>query len=465
MTESIMAFNHQICNILWGMPMVVFLLLGGMYLTWKTGFIQFFHFGTALKSTFKGLFKKSKSGVTPFEAVCTALAGTVGTGNITGVAVALALGGTGAIFWMWVSALLGMATKYAEIVLAIKFREKNAAGEYAGGPMYYIKNGLGKRWGFLAKAFCVFGICASFGIGNMMQMGSAAGAIKTALCALPNTGYIKIVMPALGLFAAVLTGITVMGGAKGRGKLAAKVVPFMAILYMVGAAAVIAKNGRGILDAGRSIVGAAVSLKAAAGGAAGSMIATAIRHGLRRGIFSNEAGLGSSPIAHASADEKSPVKQGFWGIFEVFFDTIVMCTVTALAIICSGAEVSCLDGGAQTCIDTFSTVFGSGASAAFLATAIALFAFSSIVGWSLYGERCAEFLFGAGMITPYRLVFAAIVFISAITDFSFIIALSDTMNALMALPNMAAVLALSGTVLRETKEYFRRRAKNSAALL
>lgn len=462
MTESIAVLNERICDILWGMPMAAFLLLGGMYLTWKTGFVQIRRFGEAIRGVFHGFFEKSEKGVTPFEAVCTALAGTVGTGNITGVAVALALGGAGAVFWMWVSSFFGMATKYAEIVLAVRFREKNHYGEFVGGPMYYIKNGLGKRFRILARIFCIFGICASFGIGNMMQMGSAAGAVKTALDAVGGAVSRRTLIPILGMGAALLTVITVMKGARGRGKLSAKVVPLMSALYIMGAAAIIVKNADILGYAVTSIFRGAFSLRAASGGTVGGMIAMSARQGLRRGIFSNEAGLGSSPIAHASSDEKIPAKQGLWGIFEVFFDTIVMCTVTAIAILTSGAEISVSDGGANTCVSAFASVFGRGASAVFLALAISLFAFSSIIGWSLYGERCAEFLFGAGAVTPYRLIFSAVVFISSITDFSFMIALSDTMNALMAFPNMAAVLALSGTVSRETRTYFGKSGKRSA---
>ena len=466
MIEKIIALNSKISDIVWGAPMLAVLFVGGLYLAKTSGFIQIKKFGCALKSSIGGIFKKReiKGGVTPFEAVCTALAGTIGTGNIAGVVIAICMGGPGAILWMWLSAFVGMGIKYAEILLAVKYRERDSDGCWAGGPMYFIKNGLGSRWKWLAKLFCVFGIAASFGIGNMMQMGSIMTAVGETADVLLLEKYRWWLNPAVGLAMAVICGAAILGGVKGRGRLSSYIVPFMALLYILGALAVIVLNVERLLPAVCSIFEGAFCGKAAVGGVAGEGIRRAMSWGIKRGMFSNEAGMGSSPIAHASADTASPVEQGFMGIFEVFVDTIVICTLTGLMVLTSGISLPYgTAGGAEYCSKALSTVFGSGFSSVFMTCAMVLFAFSSIVGWSLYGERCVEYLTGKSGLAVYRMLFTAVIFMSSMMDFQLMIQVSDIMNALMILPNMTAVLALSPVVKRETGRYLRRTDKKIAA--
>ncbi len=464
LAEKIAEINGRIADIVWGAPMLALLIIGGFYLTKSSSFIQIRRFGSAMKKTLGGIFKKGSeknNAVTPFEAVCTALAGTIGTGNIAGVVIALCLGGPGAIFWMWVSAFIGMGIKYAEILLAVKYRERDPEGGYRGGPMYFIKNGLGSRFKWLAALFCIFGAVASFGIGNMMQMGSIMTALGGAIGAITEGEPVhRWMFPVVGLAMAAACAISIVGGAKRRGRMASFIVPFMAIFYIVGALAVICAHADRLLPVLGEIFSSAFTGTALLSGTAGETVRRAMSWGMKRGMFSNEAGLGSSPIAHASADTKSPVEQGFMGVFEVFFDTVVICTLTALMVLVSGVGLPYRSvGGAEYCAQALSTVFGDRLSSVFMAAAMALFAFSSIVGWSLYGERCVEYLAGKGAVDCYRAVFVAVIFLSSFMSFGFIIQISDIMNALMILPNMTGVLLLSPVVKRETGLYLRNARK------
>ncbi len=430
----------------WGAPTVAALMVCGAYLSLCCGFLQIRHFAFAMKRSVGRLFeKRSGSGTSALEAVCTALAGTVGTGNIAGVMVALTMGGPGAVFWMWVSAFLGMGTKYAEIVLAVRYREKRG-GEYVGGPMYYIKNGLGPGFRWLAVLFCIFGAAAAFGSGNMMQTGSIL-TVTRALGLGPA--------PLIGAVMALAVFLTCRGGAAGRGRAAAYLVPVMAGVYVLGTLTVIGANLQNLPAALGEIFTGALSPKAALGGVSGFGVGQAMSWGFRRGMFSNEAGLGSSPIAHASAEASSPAEQGLMGVFEVFADTSVICTLTALAVLTSGVPIAYgVPGGAEYCAAAFATVFGGRASLIFMASAMSLFAFSSIVGWSLYGERCVQFLLGDGAAKIYRLAFAAVTFLGSLAPFTGVLYVCDIMNALMALPNLPALILLAPEAGRLTEEYF-----------
>jgi AGCS family alanine or glycine:cation symporter len=423
---------------------MLFLLVGtGVYLTIGTNFFSILKLGYVLKNTLLKIFSKDQSGegeITPFQAVATALAATVGTGNIAGVATAIALGGPGAVFWMWVSAVFGMTTKFGEVVLSIKFREKTEDGRFVGGPMYYIANGLNMKW--LATVFAIFGAIAAFGIGNMVQSNSVAASLQESFNISPLV---------TGLVLAVLTALVILGGIKRIGSVTEKLVPGMASIYILGAIFIIIMNGSHIPEAFGLIFGNAFTGTAAVGGFAGSTLAMAVRFGVARGVFSNEAGLGSAPIAHAASTTDHPVRQGLWGVFEVFMDTIVICTLTALAILVSGLWNTGATGAALTTQAFDEAIIGGGY---IVSIGIMLFAFSTILGWSYYGERCAEYLFGEKAIVPYRIIWIPFVVIGAIGGLDFIWALADTMNGLMAIPNLVGVLMLSGTILKLTKEFF-----------
>jgi AGCS family alanine or glycine:cation symporter len=423
---------------------MLFLLVGtGVYLTIGTNFFSILKLGYVLKNTLLKIFSKDQSGegeITPFQAVATALAATVGTGNIAGVATAIALGGPGAVFWMWVSAVFGMTTKFGEVVLSIKFREKTEDGRFVGGPMYYIANGLNMKW--LATVFAIFGAIAAFGIGNMVQSNSVAASLQESFNISPLV---------TGLVLAVLTALVILGGIKRIGSVTEKLVPGMASIYILGAIFIIIMNGSHIPEAFGLIFGNAFTGTAAVGGFAGSTLAMAVRFGVARGVFSNEAGLGSAPIAHAASTTDHPVRQGLWGVFEVFMDTIVICTLTALAILVSGLWNTGATGAALTTQAFDEAIIGGGY---IVSIGIMLFAFSTILGWSYYGERCAEYLFGEKAIVPYRIIWIPFVVIGAIGGLDFIWALADTMNGLMAIPNLVGVLMLSGTIIKLTKEFF-----------
>lgn len=441
--DFIMNLNSTINGFVWGPPMLFLLVGTGVYLTIGTNFFSILKLGYVLKNTLLKIFSKEQAGegeITPFQAVATALAATVGTGNIAGVATAIALGGPGAVFWMWVSAVFGMTTKFGEVVLSIKYRERTEDGRFVGGPMYYIANGLNMKW--LATVFAVFGALAAFGIGNMVQSNSVAASLQESFNISPLV---------TGLVLAVLTALVILGGIKRIGSVTEKLVPGMASIYILGAIFIIIMNGSHIPEAFGLIFGNAFTGTAAVGGFAGSTLAMAVRFGVARGVFSNEAGLGSAPIAHAASTTDHPVRQGLWGVFEVFMDTIVICTLTALAILVSGLWNTGATGAALTTQAFDEAIIGGGY---IVSIGIMLFAFSTILGWSYYGERCAEYLFGEKAIVPYRVIWIPFVVIGAVGGLEFIWALADTMNGLMAIPNLVGVLLLSGTILKLTKEFF-----------
>ena len=462
--DAIIQINSAINGFVWGPVMLVLLVGTGLYLSISTGFVQFRKFGYAMKNTIGKVFHKAEAGhgeITPFQAVTTALAATVGTGNIAGVTGAIVLGGPGAVFWMWISALVGMCTKYAEVLLAVKYRERNENGEWVGGPMYYIKNGLGKHFKWLGTIFAVLGAIAAFGIGNISQINSIADSVNQVAqafnpAAVDAKNTIALVT---GIVIAIFVGLVVIGGVKRIGQVTEKLVPFMAIIYIVCAVIVVIAHAGAIPAVFGMIFKGAFNPSAVVGGAAGITIRLAMTKGVGRGVFSNEAGLGSAPIAHASTSERDPVKQGLYGIFEVFMDTIVICTLTSLVVLCSGvAEGHWGEGalaGATTTIAGFSTVFGQKFGATLLALGLLLFATSTILGWSLYGTRCIEYLFGHKAVKPYQLLFVIVIVLGAVADLTLVWDISDTLNGLMAIPNLIGLLLLSPVVIKVTKDYFK----------
>lgn len=441
--DFIMELNSAVNNFVWGPPMLVLIVGTGIYFTLRTGFFSVRKLGYILKNTLMKMFAKDQTGegeVTAFQAVATALAATVGTGNIAGVATAIASGGPGAVFWMWLAAIFGMTTKFAEVVLAIKYREKTEDGRFIGGPMYYIRNGLG--WNWLAVIFAVFGALAAFGIGNMVQSNSVAASLQTSFNLNPWI---------TGIVLAVLTALVIVGGIKRIGAFTEKLVPFMAAIYILGGLIIIIVNASAIPTAFALIFKSAFTGQAAVGGFAGVTIANAVRFGVARGVFTNEAGLGSAPIAHAAATTDHPVRQGLWGVFEVFADTICICTITALVIITSGIWETGLSGAELTTTAFDSSLPGGG----YIVTiGVTLFAFSTIIGWEYYGERCLEYLVGPKSIMIYRIIWIPFIVVGAIGGLEPIWALADTLNGLMAIPNLIGLLALSGIVLKLTKEFF-----------
>lgn len=458
MLEWIAKINTAVNGFIWGIPAMICIIGVGLYLSAGTGFVQIRRFGYAIRNTLGRIFDKkeaSDGSMTPFQAVCTALAGTVGTGNIAGVAGAIALGGPGAVFWMWISALLGMCTKFSEVVLAVHFREKNEHGDWVGGPMYYIKNGLSKKWRFLAVLFAIFGVLAVFGTGNATQVNTIVTALDSALMNYHLIGDENVSLFNLiaGIVITICVGLVLLGGIKRIGSFTEKLVPFMALLYIILSLGVVIFNIRSIPAVLGSIIQGAFQPKAVTGGIIGSLFIS-MRRGVSRGIFSNEAGLGTGSIAHASADTGSPVRQGLFGIFEVFMDTIVICTLTALVILCSGTPVAYGEAaGADLTIAGFTASYGKWISV-FTAVALICFAFSTIIGWGLYGARCAEFLFGARVIRPFMVVYSLVSILGATVDLGLLWEISDTFNGLMVIPNLIAVFLLSGTVFRLSKEYF-----------
>jgi AGCS family alanine or glycine:cation symporter len=374
----------------------------------------------------------------------TALAATIGTGNIAGVATAIALGGPGAIFWMWLTALIGMATKYSEAVLAVKYREVDARGKHVGGPMYYIKNGLGEHWHWLGFLFALFGMIAAFGIGNMVQANSVADALHSSEFKVPTN--------ITGIVIAVLAGSVILGGISRIATVAVKLVPFMAIAYVGGALIIILMNIADVPAALSLIINSAFTGTAATGGFAGAAIWAAIRFGVARGIFSNEAGLGSAPIAHAAAKTNDPIHQGMIGMLGTFIDTIIVCTMTALVIILTGAWTSG-ENGAGLSILAFSHAL-PGVGAHIVTFALVVFAFTTILGWSYYGERCAEFIFGVKAILPYRILWLIAIPLGAMGKLGLIWLLADVLNGLMALPNLIALILLSPMVFKLSRDYF-----------
>lgn len=459
MLDKIDAVNSVVNNFIWGVPAMICIIGVGFYLSIRTNFLQIRKFPYAMKVTFGRMFKKKTAedgALTPFQAVCTALAATVGTGNIAGVAGAIAIGGPGAIFWMWISALLGMCTKFAEVTLAVRFREKNKDGDYVGGPMYYIKNGLGKRWRWLAYLFSAFGVLTVFGTGNATQVNTITTAIDSALYSynILSEDTAPTFNLLIGIVLAILIGLILLGGIKRIGQVTEKLVPAMAILYIVLSIGVVFVNIHRIPAVFSSIIQGAFRPASVTGGVVGSFFLS-MKKGVSRGIFSNEAGLGTGSIAHACADTKKPVKQGFFGVFEVFVDTIVICTLTALVILCSGVPVTYGQAaGAELTISGFTATYGNWISI-FTAVAMCCFAFSTIIGWGLYGSRCMEFLFGTRMNKPFMFVYSLVAIVGATMNLGLLWSIAETFNGLMVIPNLIAVFLLSGVVVKLVREYFK----------
>lgn len=447
--ELISAINTAINDIVWG-PIMLTLLIGtGLFLSIRTGFMQFRKFGYMMKNTILGMFSKNQhhkdeSGVSPFQAVATAMAGTIGTGSIAGLATAIISGGPGAVFWMWVSALLGMVTKYSEIVLSLKYREKNESGQWVGGPMYYIRNGLNMKW--LAALFAVFAMVACLGTGNATQSNSIAVALKSTLNVDP---YIT------GVVLTVIAAAVILGGMRRIASVNEKLVPVMAVFYVVCTVLALTVNIKQVPAAFALIFREAFNFKAAAGGTAGYGIMLAMHYGFSRGVFSNEAGLGSAPIAHAASSAKNPVQQGLWGMFEVFFTTIVICTLSAIVILTTGIWETGEFQGAALSIASFNKIF-PGVGGAIVTVATIFFALSTILGWAYYGEVSMEYLSrnSTTAVRIYRCLYVLFVFIGAVGSLDLIWSISETMNGLMAIPNLIGIIGLSKVIKKETKDHF-----------
>jgi alanine or glycine:cation symporter, AGCS family len=457
--EFITNLNQAVNQFIWGVPAMICILGVGLYLSIGTRFLQIRKFGYAIKTTLGRMFKKKEASdgtMTSFQAVCTALAGTVGTGNIAGVAGAIALGGPGAVFWMWCSALLGMCTKFAEVTLAVHFHERNSKGELVGGPMYYIRNGLGKKWQWLAFAYALFGVLTVFGTGNATQVNTITAAIDSAVQSFYTipANMLSTVNLVIGIIIAMLVAVVLLGGVKRIGNVAERLVPFMAVLYIIMSLGVVILNINRLPAVFASIIGGAFTPSGFTGGMVGSLFLS-MKKGVSRGIFSNEAGLGTGSIAHACADTQEPVKQGLFGIFEVFADTIVICTLTALVILCSGTTIGYGEAaGAELTIAGFTIVYGNWIT---ILTALALccFAFSTIISWGLYGSRCISFLFSTDkVVKPFLVVYSFVSILGATIDLGLMWDIADTFNGLMAIPNLIGIFLLSGTVFKLTKDYF-----------
>lgn len=467
MLESIIKINQAVNGFIWGVPAMICIIGVGLLLSVRTRFIQVRKFGAALKNTIGKIFDKTQAkdgSMSPFQAVCTALAGTVGTGNIAGVAGAIALGGPGAIFWMWCSAFLGMCTKFSEVTLAIHFREKNANGEYVGGPMYYIKNGLSKKWHFLAVLYALFGVLTVFGTGNATQVNTIVSSIHSAL---HNLHIIDGTVDEranliFGIFIAAFVAMVLLGGIQRIGQVSEKLVPFMAALYVILAIGVVILHISRVPAVFAMIFKSAFTPQAATGGIIGSMFLS-MKKGVSRGIFSNEAGLGTGSIAHACADTNNAVHQGMFGIFEVFMDTIVICTLTGLVILLGAPNIVYGQAaGAELTISGFTATYGGWVSI-FTAVAMCCFAFSTIIGWGLYGSRCIEFLGGEKLVRPFLVAYSFVSIIGATINLGLLWDIADTFNGLMAIPNLIGVIALSPVVMKITKNYVARIIKKEDA--
>ena len=441
--EQITLFLGKVNDFAWGWPLLVLLLGTGLLLTVRLGLIQIVKLPKALKLIFTA--KNHGDGdINSFCALCTALAATVGTGNIVGVATAIAAGGPGALFWMWIAAFIGMATKYAEGVLAIKYRTVDANGQMSGGPMYYILNGMGKKFKPLAVFFAFSGVLvALLGIGTFSQVNSITSSINSLTGLSPKI---------ISIIVAALVGLIVIGGIKNISKVSSKIVPIMAILYLIACGVILAVNFEAIPSAFMTIISSAFTGHAAMGGFTGAVMKDAISKGVARGVFSNESGLGSAPIAAAAAKTHWPAEQGLISMTGTFIDSILICTLTGLTLVITGIWTTDTSAALMT-QGAFSTVFGSFGSAT-LSICLVLFAFTTILGWNYYGERCIEFLFGVKGIKPYRLVFILMVALGGFLQIQLVWTIADIVNALMAFPNLIALLALSGVVVKETKAYF-----------
>lgn len=438
--------NHVVNAVVWGPLMLALIIFVGVMFSVRLRFFQIFKCKLWLQQTFGSLFNKEnlkdgkKDGITPFQAVSTALASAIGTGNVVGVATAITLGGPGAVFWMWIAAFFGMMTTFAENVLGLKYRTVNELGEKVGGPMYYIEKGLGQRW--MACFFAFACILASFGMGNMTQANSIAASLKKSFNLSPEV---------VGLVLAAIIGCIIFGGVKRISQVSAKIVPFMTIFYILGGLVVIVAHAKNLPKALFDIISGAFNRRSVSGGATGFIMSNAIKYGISRGVFSNEAGLGSSPIVHAASNEIEPVNQGMWGIFQVFVDTILVCSITALCILTSGVTPEDKDG-AMLSAQAFSSTFG-GFGEKFVAISISLFAFATIVGWSYYGERCVEYLSNRKNILIYKAVYILFVMFGSVMKLDLVWGISDTFNGLMAFPNLIALVLLSGEVVRAARTY------------
>lgn len=467
--DLIEKINSAVNDVVWGPPMLILMGVVGILMTILTKFFQISHFGHWMKNTIGGIFRKKHvtahtedKSISQFQSLCTALAATVGTGNIVGVAGAIAAGGPGAVFWMWVIAFFGMMTNYSENVLGIYYRKKNEAGEWSGGAMYYLQNGLGSKKGckeiatFLAVLFSIFCFLASFGIGNMTQVNSISSNVKKAF---------GIPKPVIGIILVIAVGLVVIGGLKRIAAVTEKIVPFMVVLYIIGAIVIIVTHITDVPDIFASIFKSAFGMKAVGGGIVGFGIKQAVVLGMKRGVFSNEAGLGSSVMVHSNSNVKEPVVQGMWGIFEVFTDTIIVCTLTAVSILASG-DIDLATGQVVSGVDSnnlaseaFGKMFGT-VGEMFIAIAILLFAFSTVLGWSHYGSKACEYLFGLKATYVYKVIFTIAVFGGAVMGQNLAWDIADTLNGLMAIPNLIGVLTLSGTVAAITANYIKRHLKN-----
>lgn len=447
--EAVTNLVNWLNGIVWGVPMLVLILGVGLYLTLGLKLLSILKIPFGFGLLWKGRIPGGEGEISPFNALMTSLSATIGTGNIAGVATAIFLGGPGAVFWMWMTALVGMATKYAEAVCAVKFRETDERGKHVGGPMYYIKNGLGEKWGWLAVAFALFAGIAGFGIGNMVQANSVADAMNS------NFGLPKWLT---GVILVGLVGAVLLGGIERIAQVAGKLVPLMAVCYIAAGSLVLILNVTEIPAALGLIFKHAFSPAAATGGFAGAAVWAAIRFGVARGVFSNEAGLGSAPIAHAAAQTKGPVSQGLVAMLGTFIDTIIVCSFTALAILVTGAWTSGETGAALTSRAFDLALPGVGGYV--IALALAVFAFTTMLGWSYYCERSLQYLFGVKIITPFRIVWSLAALVGATLKLSFVWLLADTLNALMAIPNLIALALLSPIVFKITKEFFDTRGKS-----
>ena len=434
LTEIVSAVN----SIAWGIPMLILIVGVGAYLMLGLGFMPIRRLGYGLKMLLKGRKDTDEGGeISPFNALMTALSATIGTGNIAGVATAVTIGGPGAIFWMWITAIVGMATKYAEAVCAVKYREVDDKGNHVGGPMYFIKNGLGERWAWLGFLFALFGSVAAFGIGNMVQSNSIASALKQSYD-IPST--------ATGIVLAILVAAVIIGGIRRIANVAGRLVPFMAVFYVTAGLVIILMNLDKVPGAFGVIFSEAFTGTAAAGGFMGMVI-----KGVARGVFSNEAGLGSAPIAHAAAKTDNPVRQGTIAMLGTFIDTIIVCTITGLVIVISGLWGGDLNGAPLTSAAFEQGLPGFGSHG--VSIGLTLFAFTTMLGWAFYGEKCMEYLFGTKVIMPYRYLWIVAVFMGTTLKLEFVWLLADTLNALMAVPNLVGLLLLSPVVFKITKEY------------
>lgn len=448
--EQISEFIGFVNGLVWGPPMLVLILGTGLYLTAGLGLLPLRKLGFGLRMLWAGRHEQGRGDITPFNALMTSLSATIGTGNIAGVGTAIAIGGPGALFWMWMTALVGMATKYAEAVLAVRYREVDENNNHVGGPMYYIRNGLGKNWTWLATLFAVFAMFAGFGIGNAVQANSVADAMQSKF---------QVPFYITGGVMMALVALVLIGGIRWIAQVAGKLVPFMAAAYLLAGLIVLALNIGEVPSAFVTIVQDAFTPTAQVGGFAGASVMLAIQMGVARGIFSNEAGLGSAPIAHAAAETDSPVRQGTIAMLGTFIDTIIICTITGLVIVVSGAWESGETGAALSAMAFGNVLPGAGAYVVTLG--LALFAFTTILGWSVYGERCAEYLFGVRAIIPFRVIWVLVLPMGAVSGLDLVWTIADTLNAMMAIPNLIALLLLSPVVFKISKEFFA--AQNAAA--